>query len=274
MATTPSGKILDALKEAGVEDNTHRHFLQRQRPRMDRRSQVHDGKASGAKGYDTYYSVGQTGGLRGRKRSLFEGGVRVPFIVRWPGHTPAGAKNDTTVFTAVDLLPTLCAAAGVDLAGRLPGRRRKPARRIQGRKHEPHSTPIFWEWRPGKKASPIGGRDFAVREGDWKLAMNRDASRVELYNPAKTAPSPRILPNPILKSSPASPRCSGMEGHASRETGSRLHRCGRARQAARRERAKALRMPLDRLPNKTRAISWNLHFVYRRPRLILVDCVQ
>ena len=64
-------------------------------------------------GYDSYYSIGQTGGLRGQKRSLFEGGVRVPFIVRWPGHTPAGAKNDTTVFTAVDLLPTLCAAAGV-----------------------------------------------------------------------------------------------------------------------------------------------------------------
>ena len=65
-----------------------------------------------ATGYDTYYSIGQTGGLRGRKRSLFEGGVRVPFIVRWPGHTPAGAKDDTTVFTAVDLLPTLCASAG------------------------------------------------------------------------------------------------------------------------------------------------------------------
>ena len=53
--------------------------------------------------------------LAGRKRSLFEGGVRVPFIVRWPGHTPAGKQNIATSLAAVDLLPTLCAAAGVEL---------------------------------------------------------------------------------------------------------------------------------------------------------------
>lgn len=41
--------------------------------------------------------------------------MRVPFLVRWPGRTPAGRQDDTTVLTAVDLLPTLCAAAGVAL---------------------------------------------------------------------------------------------------------------------------------------------------------------
>ena len=63
-------------------------------------------------GLGTYYSVGETGGRRGRKRSLFEGGMQSPFIVRWPGHTPAGVKDDSSVIAAVDLLPTFCAAAG------------------------------------------------------------------------------------------------------------------------------------------------------------------
>lgn len=66
-------------------------------------------------GYGGYYSVGETGGLRGRKRSLFKGGVHVHFILRWPAHTPAGVKNDATLLTAVDLIPTLCAAAGITL---------------------------------------------------------------------------------------------------------------------------------------------------------------
>jgi len=66
-------------------------------------------------GLGTYYSVGDTAGRRGRKRSLFEGGVNVPFIVRWPGHAPAGVKDNSTVIAAVDLLPTFCAVANVPL---------------------------------------------------------------------------------------------------------------------------------------------------------------
>jgi hypothetical protein len=54
----------------------------------------------------SYYSVGETDGMRGRKRSFFEGGVPVPFLIRWLGHLPAGVKNDITAFPAVDLLPS------------------------------------------------------------------------------------------------------------------------------------------------------------------------
>ena len=57
-------------------------------------------------GYGTYYSVGETDGMKGRKRSFFEGGVPVPFLIRWLGHLPAGVKNDITAFPAVDLLPS------------------------------------------------------------------------------------------------------------------------------------------------------------------------
>jgi len=102
------GLILDALDREGLADNTIVIFSSDNGPEWTHADQKH--KRMGA-GYGAWASIGQTGGLRGKKRSLFEGGVRTPFIVRWPGHTPAGVTNDTTVVTAVDLLPT----RGIDL---------------------------------------------------------------------------------------------------------------------------------------------------------------
>ena len=175
------GRILDALKTAGVADKTIVMFS------SDNGPESTAAKAGPKKldpdanvtGYDTFYSVGETGGLRGRKRSIFEGGVRTPFIVRWPGHTPAGAKNDTTAFTTVDLLPTLCAAAGVKLAADYRGDGENLIAALEG-KAVKRTRPIFWEWL-GKNAEPDWWPRLAVREGDWKLAMTGDAKRVELH---------------------------------------------------------------------------------------------
>lgn len=175
------GTILAALKDAGVEQNTLVMFSSDNGPewtaakagpkKFDRDANV--------TGYGTFYSIGQTGGLRGKKRSLFEGGVRVPFIVRWPGHTPADAKNDTTVFTAVDLLPTLCAAAGVKLPDNYHGDGENLLDALNG-KAVARTRPIFWQWL-GNKTEPDWWPRLAVREGDWKLAMTDDAKRVELH---------------------------------------------------------------------------------------------
>jgi N-acetylgalactosamine-6-sulfatase len=131
-------------------------------------------------GYDTYYSVGETGGLRGRKRSVFEGGVRVPFIVRWPGHTPAGMKNETTSFTAVDLLPTLCAAANVKLPDNYQGDGENLFEALNGKVIN-RTRPIFWEWL-GTKTDPDYWPRLVVRDGDWKLALADEGKRVELHN--------------------------------------------------------------------------------------------
>lgn len=175
------GQILDALEETGVGDNTIVIFSSDNGPEWtsNRKSIARD-RTVGAQGYDTFYSVGETGGLRGRKRSLFEGGVRVPFVVRWPGHTPAGSKNEKTVFSAVDLLPTLCAAANVTLPDDYRGDGENLLAAFQGTSVA-RTRPIFWEWR-GNQTEPDWWPRLAVRDGDWKLLLTYDAKRVELHH--------------------------------------------------------------------------------------------
>ena len=175
------GRILEALRESGVEDNTLVIFSSDNGPESTgkvKRPAYTEGD-SGVTGYDTYYSVGETGGLRGRKRSLFEGGVRVPFIVRWPGRAPAGRKDDATVITAVDLLPTLCAAAGVSLPGDYRGDGESLLPALQG-KPSVRTRPVFWEWR-GNQTEPDWWPRLAVRDGEWKLLLTYDAKRVSLH---------------------------------------------------------------------------------------------
>jgi len=181
------GRVLDALKKAGLEQNTIVIFSSDNGPAGmpvadgDRAPGPDDGDMK--KGFDIFYSVGSAGGLRGRKTHLYEGGVRVPFIVRWPGHIPAGTKNDATVFSTVDLLPTLCAAAGVKLpaeaasdgANLLDAFHGKPVRR---------NKPLFWKHYVVGKADDTWPA-WAMREGDWKLLMDPSGQRIALYDLAK-----------------------------------------------------------------------------------------
>ena len=136
-------------------------------------------------GNATWSGIGSAGPLRGRKRSLYEGGIRLPFLVRWPGITPAAQVNDATVVSGADLLPTLCELAGAtipdDVKATLRGQSMAAA--VKGDKSLRRSVPLFWEWRfrvfnhPWNR-SPI----LAIRDGQWKLLLNPDRSRVELYD--------------------------------------------------------------------------------------------
>jgi N-acetylgalactosamine-6-sulfatase len=175
------GRVLEALDSAGIAQNTIVIFSsdngpETTAPAAQRESRDNDAKAAG---YGGFYSVGSTGGLRGEKRSLFEGGVRVPFLVRWPGRTPAGAINDTTAFTAVDLLPTLGAAAGITLPSDYRGDGENLLAALQGQPTK-RTRPIFWDWT-GKAADPHWWPRLAVRDGDWKLLLTADAQRVVLH---------------------------------------------------------------------------------------------
>jgi N-acetylgalactosamine-6-sulfatase len=168
------GKVLAALAKAGIADNTIVVFSSDNGPESTSTSKGKPGK------YGSYYSVGETGGLRGQKRSLFEGGVRVPFIVRWPGHAPAGMKNDKTIFTAVDLLPTFCAAAGVTPPAEAKGDGENLLPAFNGKPVE-RTRPVFW-LHTGSKSEPDKWPRLAVRDGDWKLVMTYGGERVELHN--------------------------------------------------------------------------------------------
>jgi arylsulfatase A-like enzyme len=113
---------------------------------------------------------------------LYEGGVRVPGIVRWPGQVPAGRIDETSVIAGCDLLPTLCKLAGAEIPANhaLDG---EDVCDILLGPSRPRTRPLFWNWR-----FRIAGEVFhhspmlAVRDGDYKLLMNADRSRTELYD--------------------------------------------------------------------------------------------
>lgn len=180
------GRVLEALRAADIEKNTIVLFSSDNGPAgaewqpQARPPRPEDGTVN--KGFGIAYSVGSTGGLRGRKAHLYEGGVRTPFLVRWPGKAPAGTVNDTTVFTAVDLLPTLCAAAGMTVPAEYPGDGENLLGALQG---EPirRTTPLFWHVLAGATNDRSGRRpSLAMRDGDWKLYVSGDGSHPELYD--------------------------------------------------------------------------------------------
>jgi N-acetylgalactosamine-6-sulfatase len=126
--------------------------------------------------------VGSAGPFRGRKRSLYEGGVRVPFLVRWPARVPAKRVEDEAVLAGVDFLPSLAKLAGAQLPEGFAGDGEDMSDVLLG-KSRPRRHPLLWEWRFNiagdlMHKSPI----LAIRDGPWKLHLNPDRSRIELYD--------------------------------------------------------------------------------------------
>ncbi|MBI1357822.1 MAG: sulfatase-like hydrolase/transferase [Acidobacteria bacterium] len=147
------GRLEAALAETGRKDNTLLFFLN------------DNGGPAGNKSSNAP--------LRGTKRTLYEGGVRVPFLVRWPGHIEPGSTYSRPV-SSLDVLPTALAAAGVappadrpldgvDLLPYLSG----------NQSGVPHQR-LFWRCFDGVEA--------AVREGDWKWVRVGREARPELYD--------------------------------------------------------------------------------------------
>ena len=164
------GRLIQKIDEMGLADNTVIAFSSDNGPEdFDIRNAVHSG-------------IGSTGPFRGRKRSLYEGGIRVPFIVRWPGRTPAGRVDDTTVLAGVDWLLTVCCLADVKPPSDLQSDGEDMSQVILG-KPKRRTKPLMWEWRfrifgDMVHRSPM----LAIRDGNWKLLMNPDGKRIELYD--------------------------------------------------------------------------------------------
>ncbi|HVU24126.1 MAG TPA: sulfatase-like hydrolase/transferase [Opitutus sp.] len=170
---TQLGRLFAGLQELGLADNTLVVFTSDNGP-----EDIHVGNAG-------HSGIGSTGPFRGRKRSLYEGGIRLPLIVRWPGRVPAGRIDRRAVLSSVDFRPTFDRVAGIEPA---PGREadgEDVADIWQGGYHA-RRRPLFWEWRFSIVGDPVNHSPrLAVRDGEWKLLLNPDRSRVELYRPAE-----------------------------------------------------------------------------------------
>ncbi|MBD3268155.1 sulfatase-like hydrolase/transferase [bacterium] len=141
------GRILDLLKELNIDENTLLIFTSDNGP--------HGGGG-------TLERFNANGPLRGKKRDLYEGGIRVPMVARWPGKIqPSSVSDHLSGFQ--DMLPTFVALAGGPQPQRTDGISLVPTLFGKG-KQEKHEY-LYWEFyeRDGKKA---------VRMGDWKAVQN------------------------------------------------------------------------------------------------------
>lgn len=179
------GKILNLLDELNLAENTLVVFSSDNGPEVTgpKSRYFHpndpDGKVEGIEPLGTYFSVGKTAGLRGKKRDTYEGGLRVPFLVRWPGTVPVGRIDTQSVVTAVDLLPTFADIAGAKLPQDYKSDGQSILPLLKGGTIE-REKPMFWQWQYGNKSGKKAM--LAVREGPWKLFFYQDKGNVELYN--------------------------------------------------------------------------------------------
>ena len=110
--------------------------------------------------------------LRGSKGDTWEGGIRVPFLVRWPAALPPQGKTFDQPVIQLDILPTALAAAGVETKPewRLDGVNLLP--HLKGQATAPPHETLYWRF----------GNHFAVRQGDWKVVRTWDNDRPQLFN--------------------------------------------------------------------------------------------
>ena len=150
------GQILDALKKNGLDENTVVIFTSDNGP-----------------------AIGKAAPLRGRKGSTFEGGMREPTVIRWPGKIPAGVVNNE-LMTAMDLLPTFAKLAGAKLpADRvIDGKDIWPV--LTGKEKSPHEA--FFYYRDNELK--------AVRAGKWKLHL---AAPQAAQRTKQGAPTPALF---------------------------------------------------------------------------------
>jgi arylsulfatase A-like enzyme len=152
------GRLLDLLQQLGIDENTVIFFSSDNGPHREG-------------GADPNF-FNSSGGLRGIKRSLHEGGIRVPLLVRWKGRIKAGTTSDhVTAFW--DFLPTAAELAGAKAPANTDGISIVPTLLRNNKSQRKHQF-LYWEFHEGKFAQ-------GVRMGDWK-AVRYNLKDIELYN--------------------------------------------------------------------------------------------
>jgi len=149
------GRLLQKLEDLGIADNTVVVFSSDNGP-----ERVNENR---------FEALGYSGGLRGEKHSYFEGGTRVPFIVRWPGKVPAGRVDDESIMFGVDWLTTVASIAGADYDPSLfEGEDMSDV--WLGNKRSRRNPLFFRQWNNFSKKH--------MRYGKWKLHVHLN----ELYD--------------------------------------------------------------------------------------------
>lgn len=154
------GTLMQTLDELRLADNTVVIFTSDNGP-----------EGNGLKGR----TRGSTGGLRGRKRDVYEGGIRVPGMIRWPGHIQAGAVSAQPVIGS-DYFPTALALAGVAAPADRPLDGTSLLPLFEGKPLE-RKTPMYWRYHDAR-----GGPKIAMRRGDWKILADIELTKFEMYN--------------------------------------------------------------------------------------------
>lgn len=181
------GDVLKTLDELKIADNTLVIFSSDNGPARatgNPELALQYDTATGA-GWGIAGAKGITGGRKGYKAALFEGGIGTPFIVRWPGRIPAGKIDHKSLISAVDLLPTFCDLAGVSLPESYHADGVSILGVLKGEPIQKRMRPLFWKmsaaW-PARSNRPDHWVSWAVVFDQWKLVCNNDLSHVELYN--------------------------------------------------------------------------------------------
>lgn len=161
---TQMGQLFDKLKKQGIDKNTIVIFTS-------------DNGAS-----FNSPNMKNNSDFRGRKSTLFEGGIREPLIVRWPGKIKASSKSEKPC-TTYDIMPTFAEIIGTKIPVKIDGRSFLST--LKGKKQKLNNF-LYWEYYSGDR-SPMQ----AIRQGDWKLFrfnfLNPEKQEFELYN-LKTDP--------------------------------------------------------------------------------------
>jgi len=153
------GQIFALLKELEIDDNTIVFVC---------------GDNGGARYFNHFFD--SNGHFRGQKGNLYEGGLRIPMIVRWPGRIKAGAVSDHLWYFP-DVMPTLAELAGVEPPDNIDGISIVPTllgERAAGRKQKKHKF-LYWEYRG----------QTAVRMGNFKAIQPGKKKAFELYDLSK-----------------------------------------------------------------------------------------
>lgn len=137
-------------------------------------------------------AVGSSGGLRGTKGTLYEGGIREPFIVWAPGQmksSSVGKVNKNTVLAGMDLPPTLLSIAGIPTPEDIQFDGLEMGDVFLGASDRLRDKPVMWVRPPEGKPDP-SKKDLAIRDGKWKFLVDMEGKAPELYdleaNPGET----------------------------------------------------------------------------------------